>query len=212
MSEKINNLSVDFAILGYEDNQLKVLLIKRDKEPEINKWSLPGSYVYLDETIENAAKRVLLELTGIHDIYLSQIGIFSEVDRYPHHRVVSVLFCALVKPEMFKLLAGSHAKEVSWHELTNIGQLPFDHNKMLDTALNWLKVEMWRKPILINLLPEKFPLNQMQELYQLILQDPIDNRNFRKKVINQGLVEKLNEKSTGGQQRPAFLYKLKVPL
>jgi len=211
MSERINNLSVDCAILGYVDNQLKVLLIKRDKEPEINKWSLPGSYVYIDEPIETAAKRVLFELTGIHDIYLSQIGIFSEVHRYPPHRVVSILFCALVKPEMFELLAGSHAKEVSWHDVLNIEQLPFDHNQMLNTALNWLKEELWRKPILINLLPEKFPLNQMQELYQLILQDPIDNRNFRKKVINQGLVEKLSEKSIGGQQRPAFLYKLKVP-
>ncbi len=212
MSERIHNLSVDCAILGYIDNQLKILLIKRDKEPEINKWSLPGSYIYLDEPIDKAAKRVLLELTGIHDIYLSQIGIFSAPDRYPPHRVVSILFCALVKPEIFELLAGSHAKEVSWHDVLTIKTLPFDHKQMLDTALNWLKEALWRKPILINLLPEKFPLNQMLELYQLILQNPIDNRNFRKKVINQGLVEKLNEKSIGGQQRPAFLYKLKVSL
>ncbi len=212
MSDKINNLSVDCVIFGYEDNQLKALLIKRDKEPESNKWSLPGSYVYLDEPIDKAVQRVLFELTGIHDIFLTQVGIFGEVDRYPQHRVVSILYCALVKPEMFELLAGSHAKEVSWLAINSLGKLPFDHNKMLDNALNWLKEELWRKPILINLLPEKFPLNQMQELYQLILQNPIDNRNFRKKVISQGLVEKLNEKSKGGQQRPAFLYKLKVPL
>ncbi len=212
MSEKIINISVDCAIFGFEEGQLKALLIKRDKEPEKDSWSLPGSYVYLTETVDNAAKRILNELTGIHDIFLSQISVFGEVERYPTHRVISILYCALVKPAMFKLIAGSHAKEVNWFEVNSLDTLPFDHQQMIDTAIKWLQEEMWRKPILVNLLPEKFPLNQMQELYQAILQQPIDNRNFRKKVINQDLVERLNEKTKGGQQRPAYLYKLKAHL
>lgn len=152
----------------------------------------------------------LNELTGIHDVYLSQVGIFDELNRYPSHRVVSILYCALVKPEILELIAGSHAKEVGWFNITNLHPLPFDHNKMIQMSLNWLKEEIWQKPILKNLLPNKFPLNQMQDLYQSILQTSIDNRNLRKKVISQGLVEKLDEKTKGGQQRPAYLYKFRT--
>ncbi|MCU4162768.1 NUDIX hydrolase [Carboxylicivirga caseinilyticus] len=209
MGEKIINLSVDCAIFGYEDGKLKSLLIKRDKEPALNQWSLPGSYVYLEETIDEAAKRILFELTGIKEVYLTQVKVFGELDRYPDRRIVSILYCALIKPELFELMAGSHAKEVNWFETDQIGELPFDHNKMINKSLSWLKEEIWRKPILHNLLPEKFPLNQLQELYQTILQEEIDNRNFRKKVINMGLVEKLQEKTKGGQQRPAFFYRLR---
>ncbi|MCW3806379.1 NUDIX domain-containing protein [Marinilabiliaceae bacterium D04] len=202
-------ISVDCTILGYEDGKMKVLLIKRDKFPEPEKWSLPGAYISEIETIENSAKRVLNELTGIQNIFLTQVGIFDEPNRYPDHRVISVLYCALIKPEQFELIAGSHAKQVSWHNLDEIKTLPFDHNKMIEHSLNWLKEEIWRKPILNSLLPDKFPLNQMKDLYQLILQAEIDNRNFRKKVISQELVERLDEKTKGGQQRPAFLYKFK---
>lgn len=203
-------ISVDCIIFGYEDGKLKVLLIKRNKFPAPEEWSLPGSYISETETIENSAVRVLNELTGIHDIYLTQIGIFDAPDRYPDERVISILYCALVKPELFELIAGAHAKQVEWHKLETLSRLPFDHNEMITYSLNWLKEEIWRKPILSNLLPDKFPLNQMQDLYKLILQSKIDNRNFRKKVISQKLVEKLDEKTKGGQQRPAFLYSFKT--
>jgi len=209
MEEKIANLSVDCAIFGYKNGKLQSLLIKRDKEPALNQWCLPGSYIYLNETIDDAARRILFELTGIEKVYLSQVHVFGELNRYPSHRVVSVLYCALIKPELFQLLAGSHAKEVNWFDVNEVTQLPFDHNLMINTALQWLKEEIWRKPISKNLLPNKFPLNKMQDLFEAILQEEIDNRNFRKKIINMGLVEKLDEKTKGGQQRPAFLYRLK---
>lgn len=209
MGDIIPNVSIDVALFGFKNNKLKVLLIKRDKEPEFDKWSLPGGYVFMNENIKDAAKRRLKELTGITNLYLSQVELFGDTDRYPSRRVISVLFCALIKPEQFKLIAGSHAKKVKWVTVNTLKKLPFDHNKMIHTAMNWFKDEIWRKPIFINLLPEKFPLNQMQNLFTEFLEDPIDNRNFRKKVITQGLVEKLEEKTHGGQQRPAFLYKLK---
>ncbi|PKQ67735.1 hypothetical protein BZG01_06650 [Labilibaculum manganireducens] len=209
MRDILLNVSIDCAIFGYVNGELKVLLIKRDKEPEYNEWSLPGGNIYIDENIDDAAHRLLNELTGMLNLFLSQVGLFGETNRYPDRRVISILYCALVKPEQFELIAGAHAKRIKWSKTNNLKKLPFDHNAMIAYSLKWLKDEIWRKPILVNLLPEKFPLNQMQDLYETFLQQTIDNRNFRKKVMVQGLVEKLNEKTIGGKQRPAFLYRLK---
>ena len=207
--EIIPNLSIDVALFGYIDGKLKVLLIRRKKNPEIKRWSLPGGYIKTDEAIKEAAERCLRELTGISNLFLSQVDLFSQPARYPERRVISVLFCALIKPEQFDLVAGSHAMNVKWITVDDSLHLPFDHNEMIDVSLAWFKREVWNKPIFINLLPDKFPLNEMQRLFEEFLNEPIDNRNFRKKLITQGLVERLDEKTAGGQQRPAFLYRLK---
>ena len=210
MGEIIPNISIDCVLFGFEDGELKVLLIKRDKEPEQDRWSLPGGYVFMNENIDDAAGRILKGLTGISNLFLSQVGLFGDTNRYPAQRVISILYCALVKPVQFELIAGSHAKKVKWVPVKKVKKLPFDHNEMIADSLNWLRDEIWRKPILINLLPEKFPLNQMHDLFQTFLHESIDNRNFRKKVISQGLVEQLSEKTIGGKQRPAYLYRLKM--
>ena len=209
MHEILPNISIDNAIFGFENGEIKILLIKRDKEPEFDQWSLPGGYVYYNENIDDAARRSLQELTGMSNLFLSRVDVFGAMDRYPVRRVISVLYCALVRPELFELIAGAHAKKVQWSPVKKIKKLPFDHNDMIDTALNWLRDEIWRKPVLINLLPEKFPLNQMHDLFQSFLHETIDNRNFRKKVISQELVERLSEKTKGGKQRPAYLYRMK---
>ncbi len=209
MSEIIPNLSIDVALFGFVENELQVLLIKRDKNPEKNRWSLPGGYVFMDEDITVAAKRILEELTGISDLFLSQVELFGSKTRYPGKRVVSVLYCALISPEKFKLIAGSHAQKVSWFAVNKEMELPFDHNEMIKSAMRWFNEELWRKPIFANLLPEKFPLNQMLNLFNEFLGEKMDNRNFRKKVISQDLVVKLDEKTKGGVQRPAHLYKLR---
>ncbi|GET25877.1 NUDIX domain-containing protein [Prolixibacter sp. NT017] len=209
MNEILPNISIDNAIFGFANGELKILLIKRDKQPEFDRWSLPGGYVYCNENMDDASRRLLQELTGISNLFLSRVDVFGDTDRYPDRRVISVLYCALVKPEQFELLAGAHAKKVKWFRVKGIKKLPFDHNVMIETALNWLRDEIWRKPVLINLLPEKFPLNQMHDLFQTFLHETIDNRNFRKKVISQELVERLNEKTKGGKQRPAYLYRMK---
>lgn len=212
MRHTLPNLSIDVALFGFIDHELKVLLINRDKEPEKNKWSLPGGLVYLDESTDDAAKRKLEELTGIGKLYLSQVGFFGAVDRYPGERIASILYCALIRPEQYQLIAGSHAKEAQWFAVCKIQQLPFDHNEMIQRAMDWIKDELWRKPIFINLLPEKFPLNQMMNLFSEFLDEEQDNRNFRKKVISQGLVERLEERTSGGVQRPAHLYSLSSKL
>ncbi len=209
MNKIIPNLSIDVALFGFNENELQVLLIKRDKEPEKNKWSLPGGYVYMNENMIDAAKRTLEELTGIANLYLSQVELFGATNRYPGKRVVSVLYCALISPDQFDLIAGSHAKQAKWFAVNKGLNLPFDHNQMIETSMRWFNEELWRKPIFANLLPEKFPLNQMLNLFNEFLGEDMDNRNFRKKVISQDLVEKLEEKTQGGVQRPAFLYRLK---
>ncbi|HBL78177.1 MAG: hypothetical protein A2W90_13910 [Bacteroidetes bacterium GWF2_42_66] len=210
MSQIIPNLSVDCAVFGFDQEGLKLLLIRRDKEPAMNSWSLPGGYIYLDENPDDAAKRLLNELTGVHDLFLSQIAVFGEVNRYPAGRVISTVYCALVRPDVFELMAGSHAREVAWHPVEKLPELPFDHPEMVHTSLQWLQRKIWHKPIANNLLPRKFPLNQLHNLYEAIMGSKIDNRNFRKKVLSQNLIIQLEEKTKGGVQRPAYLYSFRI--
>ena len=207
--EIIPNISIDCVLFAFDEEALKLLLIKRDKEPRKGKWALPGGYVGLSEAIDHAASRILGELTGVHNLFLSQVGLFGDPDRYPTHRVISMMYCALVAAEDLELLAGSYASEVRWFLLDEIGELPFDHSSMVQLALNWLKDHSWDKEVLQNLLPEKFPLNQMQTLIESILQQEMDNRNFRKKMMNADWVERLDEKTSGGKQRPAYLFRMK---
>lgn len=206
MNQIVPNLSVDCAVFGFDQGTLKVLLIRRDKEPAFDSWSLPGGFIYLDEHLNDAANRLLLELTGMNNLFLFQISVFGNVNRYPGDRVLSTLYCSLVSPEIFELIAGSHAKEVAWFPIENLPTLPFDHPEMVQTSLKWLRKDIWDEPIAYNLLPEKFPLNQLHYLYEAIMGIKIDNRNFRKKVLSQNLIVQLNEKTIGGVQRPAYLY------
>lgn len=209
MNQIVPNMSVDCAVFGFDQGVLKVLLIRRDKEPALNSWSLPGGYVYMDEHLNDAAKRLLNELTGMRNLFLTQISVFGDINRYPGERVLSTLYCALVSPDIFELIAGSHAKEVAWFPIENLPTLPFDHPEMVQTSLNWLRKDIWNEPIVNNLLPVKFPLNQLHYLYEAIMGIKIDNRNFRKKVLSQDLIIQLSEKTSGGVQRPAYLYSFK---
>lgn len=206
MREILLNMSVDCAVFGFDEGELKILLIRRDKEPAFDSWSLPGGNIYLDEDLDDAAKRLLRELTGMTNLYLTQIRVFGGINRYPGQRILSTLYCALVSSDVFQLIAGSHAKEVSWFPVESLPVLPFDHPLMIETSLAWLRKDIWDEPIVNNLLPEKFPLNQLHFLYEAIMGIKIDNRNFRKKILNQNLIFPLNEKTKGGVQRPANLY------
>lgn len=142
----------------------------------------------------------------MENLYLSQIAVFGDVNRYPASRVLSTLYCALVQPEVFSLIAGSHAREVTWMPVELLPNMPFDHDDMVQISLKWLRKDIWDEPIANNLLPEKFPLNQLHYLYEAIMGVKIDNRNFRKKILSRNLIVQLNEKTKGGVQRPAYLY------
>ncbi len=192
---------------GFENTSLEVLLIKRAIKPEKGKWALPGGFVKKDELIRNAAQRILEETTGVKNIYLEEITIFDDINRYPLRRVFTIGYFALVKPEHYKLSTGIDTSEVKWVKLTELPELPFDHNQIVRVALEKLRTRIRYRPIGFELLPEKFTLPQLQTLYEVILGKKLDKRNFRKKLMNMNLLKKLKTTSTNGKRRPAFLYK-----
>jgi 8-oxo-dGTP diphosphatase len=203
-------VSVDCVIFGYDNKELKVLLIKSDLEEFKELWSLLGDLVRPDEDIENAPYRVLKERTGLDDVYLDQVQTFGEVDRHPSGRVVTIVYYSLVdiKHHQLKL---TH-NELHWHKVDDIKSLAFDHKKILDMSLARLREQVMEHPIIFNLLPEKFSLRELQSLYQAILGFPLDRRNFRKKIANKNWLVDLDEMENDVPHRPGKLYKAKIIL
>ncbi len=212
--EKISHLdyfniavSVDCVIFGYEDKELKVLLIKSDLKEFEGLYSLLGDLVRPDEDLETASYRVLNERTGLDDVYLEQVHTFGAIDRHPSGRVVTIAYYSLVDIKHHDLRL-SH-NELHWHPVSEIRNLAFDHKLILDTSLRRLQEQVMEHPVIFNLLPEKFSLRELQELYEAILGVPLDRRNFRKKIALKNWLEDLNEMETNLSHRPGKLYALK---
>jgi 8-oxo-dGTP diphosphatase len=203
-------LSVDCVIFGYEDKQLKVLLIKSDLEEFQGMWSLPGDLVKPDEDLEDAPYRVLKERTGLKDVYLEQVQTFGGLQRHPSGRVVTTAYYSLIdikdhEPER-------KDNEVHWHAVKDIKDLAFDHKLILDTCLSRLREQVMDHPIVFNLLQEKFSLRELQDLYEAILGFELDRRNFRKRITLKNWLVDLNEMEEDVPHRPGKLYKLKSQL
>ncbi len=198
-------LTVDCVIFGYEAGAVHVLLIERDAEPFRGRWALPGGFVGMDDTLDDAARRELEEETGLADIYLEQLYTFGAVHRDPRGRVVSTAYYALVSLVGRTPQAASDARLAQWCPLRAMPELAFDHAHILDTAIGRLRAKLRYRPIGFELLPEKFTLTQLQQLYETILEQPIDKRNFRKKILAMDLLEPLDEFRQGAN-RPARLY------
>ena len=199
-------LTVDCAVFGYEDGVLHVLLIERDAEPYTGAWALPGGFVGMEETLDEAARRELHEETGLKDIYLEQLYTFGDVHRDPRGRVVSTAYYALVSLAGRAPKASTDARSAKWHPLRKLPKLAFDHDDILDTAVERLRAKVRYKPIGFALLPEKFTLTQLQQLYETILEQPLDKRNFRKRILAMDLLKPLDE-FRQGPNRPAQLYR-----
>jgi 8-oxo-dGTP diphosphatase len=198
-------VAVDCIIFGFDGNQLKALLIKRGFEPEKGKWSLMGGFVSRDESTDEAAIRVLHQLTGMHDIYMEQLYCFSEVDRDTEGRVISVAYYALINiVDYSEQLQLEH--EARWFALSDIPDLVFDHKHMLEKAKERLQQKVANHPIGFELLPGKFTLPQLQNLYEAIYESPLDKRNFTRKVLSLGILNKLNEKEKESSRKGAFYY------
>lgn len=202
----LKNLSVDCVVFGFQNPDLEVLLIKLDVDPERGSWSLPGGNILLDEGLDNAAARVLEELTGVNDIYMEQVSAFGAVDRFPLHRVVTFTYYALINPELYMLKAGIKASDVKWFRINEVPEMPFDHNQILESALNRLKARVRYRPIGFELLPKKFTLTHIQNLYQSVLGHNLDKRNFRRKIMKMNLISKLDEQQRGVAHRLPQLY------
>lgn len=198
--------TVDNVIFGFDEGDLKVLLIKRGEEPYSGKWALPGYFVYPNEDLNTAAIRVLEELTGIRNVYLEQVQTFGKVDRHPFGRVITVAYLSLVKISKYAIQPASIALKAKWHSVANLNDLAFDHLEILNASFNQLKRTVRSRPIGFELLPYKFTLTQLQHLYESILETELDKRNFRKKILSMDLLINLNETQEGVAHRPAKLY------
>ena len=199
-------VSVDCVIFGINEGKLSILLIKRRFEPERGKWSLMGGFVRQDESVDQAAKRVLTELTGMMDVYMEQVGAFGDVKRDPGDRVISIAYFALLKID-------EHDRErvkehnAQWVSIDEIPPLGFDHPLMIAKAREMMKRKVPYYPIGFNLLPEYFTLTQLQSLYETILEEPIDKRNFRKRIAEMNCVEKTELIDKSSSKRGASLYR-----
>jgi 8-oxo-dGTP diphosphatase len=180
------SLTVDAVVFGFDDQDLKVLLIQRGVEPFAGRWALPGGFVRIDESLEAAVRRELAEETGLQNVFLEQLYTFGDVARDPRGRVISVAYYALVKLADHQVLAATDAKSAAWFPVADVPPLAFDHEKILDVALKRLQGKVRYQPIGFELLPEKFTLSQLQHLYETVLERPLDKRNFRKKILSLG--------------------------
>jgi 8-oxo-dGTP diphosphatase len=198
-------VAVDCIIFGFDGDQLKALLIKRAFEPEEGKWSLMGGFVEKNENAEEAATRVLFQLTGMSNIYMEQLHTFSDIDRDSAGRVISMAYFALINiADYSEQLQLEH--EAKWFPLNKIPQLIFDHKKMVLKAKQLLRNKVASHPIGFELLPPKFTLPQLQSLYEAIYETPLDKRNFTKKMLSLGILNKLDEKERESSRKGAFYY------
>jgi 8-oxo-dGTP diphosphatase len=200
-------LTVDGVVFGFDAEELKVLLIRRGHAPFKGKWAMPGGFVEMDETLDEAARRELEEETGLHVVFLEQLYTFGAVRRDPRGRVVSVAYYALVELVRHPAKGASDASDARWFPVARPPALAFDHAAILRTALERLQGKVRYEPIGFELLPKKFTLSQLQHLYEAVLQAPADKRNFRKKILSMGLLVPLRERARGGAHRPAQLFR-----
>ena len=199
-------VSVDCIIFGFDKGSLKLLLLKRNFEPAKGSWSLMGGFVQDGESVDDAAKRVLAELTGLENVYMEQVGTFGEVDRDPGERVISVAYYALINiNEYDRNLVQQH--NAHWAEINEIPPLVFDHPQMVKQARIMLQKKASSEPIGFNLLPSLFTLFQLQSLYEAIYGEPLDKRNFRKRVADLNYIEKTDKIDKTGSKRGAALNK-----
>ncbi len=200
-------VSVDCVIFGYEDKELKVLLIKSDLKEFAGLYSLLGDLVRPDEDLDEASYRILKERTDLDDVFLQQVHTFGAVHRHPSGRVISAAYYSLVNINSHKLKIDNN--DLHWHPVKNIQKLAFDHKEILDTCLEHLRGKIEEYPVAHNLLDEKFSLRALQELYEAVMNEPLDRRNFRKKITLKNWLIDLNEMEENVPHRPGKLYKFK---
>lgn len=200
-------LTVDCVVFGFDEGDLKLLLIERDLEPFAGRWALPGGFVHVGESLEDAARRELQEETGVSRVYMEQLYTFGQPDRDPRERVVTVAYYALVKLSLHSVKAATDARNAAWFDVCDLPKLAFDHEEIIEAALQRLKGKVRYEPIGFELLPPKFTLTQLQHLYETIVEAPLDKRNFRKKILAMDLLIETDEIEKDVAHRAARLYR-----
>ncbi len=200
------HVAVDCIIFGFHEGELSLLLLKRNFEPAMGRWSLAGGFVQRDESVDAAAGRVLTELTGLVNVYMEQVGAFGEVGRDPGERVVSVAYYALINIDEYdRRPVREH--DAHWIKIDELPPLIFDHPQMVERAREMMKKKASTEPIGFNLLPKLFTLSRLQSLYEAICGETLDKRNFRKRIAEMGYIEKTGGIDKTGSKRGAALYK-----
>ncbi len=203
------HFTIDCVILTFDDGELKVLLAERNEYPYKDWWALPGYFVNKYEEMEDAVSRILLEMTGLKDIYMDQLAAFAGVKRHPEGRILTVAYLALVQLDEVrnKIATGtSYMKQLKWFSITELPDLAFDHKEIIELSIDRLKRSVTYSTAPYELLPTKFTLTQLQQVYEGLLNKKLDKRNFRKKINNLGYLKELNEYQKGVSYRAAKLY------
>lgn len=198
-------LTVDCVIFGFAENKLKVLLIKSDLELFKGKLSLLGDIVQNNEELDAAAYRILKERTGMNDVFLEQVRAFGGTSRHPGGRVITIAYCSLLNIHHHELKI--HANHLHWHSVATLKEMAFDHKQIVDACYAWLQKRIQEHPLGFNLLPDKFSLRELQNLYEAILGVSLDRRNFRKKFASMDLLIDIDEMEQDVPHRPGKLYK-----
>ena len=202
------SVTVDIVIFTIQDNDLKVLLVKRAVEPFKTKLAIPGGFVGIDEALEDAAKRELQEETGVKDVYLEQLYTFGDPKRDPRGRVITVSYMALVNSENIKLKATTDASEAQWFSVKRLPSVAFDHKKILDYALKRLRWKFEYTTVAFSLIPREFTLSQAQNIYEIVFDKEFDKRNFAKKLLSLDILKEEGIRKAVSH-RPPMLYSLK---
>lgn len=202
-------VTTDIVIFTVKDNDLQLLLIKRGEEPFKGEWALPGGFLQIDESLDECSKRELKEETGVSNVYLEQLYTFGGVKRDPRERVISVAYFALVPSEKLNLKADTDADEVEWFKHNKIPNLAFDHKNIIEAAYTRLKDKLSYSTIAFQLMPKEFTLTEIQSVYETILDEKLDKRNFRKLIHGLDVLKETNKSRKEGAHRPAKLFQLK---
>jgi 8-oxo-dGTP diphosphatase len=204
-------VTTDVALFTLREQQLQLLLIKRGNEPHAGTWALPGGFLEIDEDLEECAKRELEEETGISGVYLEQLYTFGNPKRDPRERVISVTYYALIPSNRLQLKASSDAAEAAWFSLERLPELAFDHDEIIELARNRLAAKMTYSTIAFQFMPETFTLSELQSVYEILRNEPLDKRNFRKWMLSLDMIQETGEMRRNGSHRPAKTYRVKNP-
>ena len=200
------SVTVDVIIFSLSDDDLKVLLVKRKHLPYAGMWAIPGGFVHLDESLEEAAARELYEETGVADVYMEQLYTFGAPNRDPRTRVITVAYFALVPQDSVTHHPGEEATETTWHSVYSLPPLAFDHAEIVDYAFTRLRYKLEYTAVGFQLLPNVFTLSDLQKAYEIILGEQLDKRNFRRKILSAEILQETGERRQSTEGRPAMLY------
>jgi 8-oxo-dGTP diphosphatase len=202
-------VTVDLVIFTVNEDRLQVLLVRRAEEPYMGFWSIPGGFLHKGESLEDAAARVMKEKTGVNGVYLEQLYTFGEPERDPRARIITVTYLALIPWQNLPQPESRKVSGLSWFAIDQAPQLAFDHQEILEYALSRLRAKAGYSNIVYGLLPEAFRLSDLQKMYEIIFNQKLDKRNFRKRMLGSGLLQETGKKELSGAHRPAMLYQFK---